>query len=463
MKSEGSARNQYIATFCVNLLAIGYGFSCGWTSPSVPLLLSNTTPLDSGPLSLVEGSWITANLCLGGFLGNTLAGWTTERFGRKLTAYMAAIPQILAWMMVIFGTNAYYLMASRFLGGFSGGVCYMVIPTFIAEIAEDRIRGFLGSTLVLTNNLGILVMYVLGDLLAYEMVPYVVLPLPLIFMLWFSFIPETPFYLMKTNNYVESEDALRFYRGYRKGSLKESEEFRQELMQLKNKFNSEKSSFEDEKLAWRDITTPHAKKAFLIGFCLMAFNQFSGCFTMMNYTASIFAESGSSLSANASATVVGSIQLLGTYLATILIERAGRKLLLTISGFGIVLGMGSFSAFSFAKSLGQDVSAISWIPLVCFSWVIFIGSVGVLSVPFVMLAELMPQKIKSFSLSLCMNILWLFAFAALRFFPALSESLGMHGTLLLFTCCSLAGTLFVAFVVPETKGQSFDTISKLMS
>lgn len=70
---------------------------------------------------------------------------------------------------------------------------------------------------------------------------------------------------------------------------------------------------------------PKVRKAFLIGISLMAFNQFCGCFAMLNYTATIFQQSGSNLTPNMSAIIVGAIQLLGSYMSTILVERAGRK------------------------------------------------------------------------------------------------------------------------------------------
>lgn len=57
----------------------------------------------------------------------------------------------------------------------------------------------------------------------------------------------------------------------------------------------------------------------------MALNQFCGCFAMLSYTASIFQESGSNLSPNMSAIVVGVIQLAGAYCSTFLVEKAGRK------------------------------------------------------------------------------------------------------------------------------------------
>lgn len=57
----------------------------------------------------------------------------------------------------------------------------------------------------------------------------------------------------------------------------------------------------------------------------MALNQFCGCFAMLIYTATIFQKSGSNLSPNMSAIIVGVIQVIGSYVTTALVERAGRK------------------------------------------------------------------------------------------------------------------------------------------
>lgn len=68
-----------------------------------------------------------------------------------------------------------------------------------------------------------------------------------------------------------------------------------------------------------------ARKAIMIGVVLVWLNQFCGCFAMLNYAAKIFEDSGSSLTPNMSAIFVGLIQLVGAYISTFLVDRAGRK------------------------------------------------------------------------------------------------------------------------------------------
>lgn len=79
------------------------------------------------------------------------------------------------------------------------------------------------------------------------------------------------------------------------------------------------------RFTWRDLTKGNNFKALLFGVILLAFNIFSGVFSMLSYTALIFGETGSTLPPNVSAIIVGSIQLLGAILATDFIDRFGRK------------------------------------------------------------------------------------------------------------------------------------------
>lgn len=61
---------------------------------------------------------------------------------------------------------------------------------------------------------------------------------------------------------------------------------------------------------------------------LLALKQFTGNTAMLNYAGHIFKDSGSHLDPNLSAIIIGVIQLLGTFMPPILVDRAGRKVIL---------------------------------------------------------------------------------------------------------------------------------------
>lgn len=138
-----------------------------------------------------------------------------------------------------------------------------------------------------------------------------------------------------------------FYRNIKSNATQIENECQHELTVMKKHFETKTAEESSRKITWSDISELYyieftykssykyinfsylgsraAKKSILIGVILILAHELCGVFVMLNYTASIFAESGSDISPNLSAIVVGFIQLIGTMVATQLIDRAGRK------------------------------------------------------------------------------------------------------------------------------------------
>lgn len=78
----------------VNLFALTYGVACGWSSPNMPFLASEHTPLDQ-PLTIEEISMAAALVCIGGLAGNILFAWGSNKFGRRYPLMSMAVPNIV--------------------------------------------------------------------------------------------------------------------------------------------------------------------------------------------------------------------------------------------------------------------------------------------------------------------------------------------------------------------------------
>ena len=76
--------------------------------------------------------------CLGGFLGTILFGLIIDKCGRKATILMIALPQMVANVLIAYGTHPYYVYAARMLFGLSSGGLFTAIPTFVTEISHER-------------------------------------------------------------------------------------------------------------------------------------------------------------------------------------------------------------------------------------------------------------------------------------------------------------------------------------
>jgi MFS family permease len=132
-----STRNQYYASFCANLLALGYGLSTGWTSAAIPYLQSPENPL-ACQISDDDVSLIGSILTIGGLVGTLFFGYAANEIGRKKTIFMAAFPQIIGWILMYYADSALLLILFRFMAGVAAGGIFTVVPVFISEIAEDR-------------------------------------------------------------------------------------------------------------------------------------------------------------------------------------------------------------------------------------------------------------------------------------------------------------------------------------
>ncbi|KAJ8867314.1 hypothetical protein PR048_031115 [Dryococelus australis] len=122
------------------LMAFCGGTSIAWTSPSAPLLQAE------GLLSETQVSWLGSLLSLGAVLGAPPAGLLLQRRGRRGTLLLLGVPFLLSYtMLLVFRARPGLLYVARLLAGVSlGGLC-VATPVYIAEVAEDSVRGQLGS------------------------------------------------------------------------------------------------------------------------------------------------------------------------------------------------------------------------------------------------------------------------------------------------------------------------------
>lgn len=160
------------------------------------------------------------------------------------------------WLMIPFARSPMIFCIARLLAGAVGGSCFTVIPLYVTEFAQDRLRSTLGTFFTLSLALGMLTISVLGYFFHYVTVAWIMTAFPVIFFICFSFNPESPQFLAKLDT-AKAEKALRYYRGI---SSKEnpSEDFQQELTRLCKPHQQaeagEKTANPTEKISWKDFS-----------------------------------------------------------------------------------------------------------------------------------------------------------------------------------------------------------------
>lgn len=144
------------------------------------------------------------------------------------------------------GTSFEVILVGRFLSGLAAGGVFVLVPLYVSEIAEDSVRGTLGSFFIFSVNFGTLVMFIAGNYLSYTLVPKIMILFPIAFAVTFAFLVETPQYLLKCGKVKQAENSLKFLRGC--GNDKEiPEKVKHELMEMSKKID-EDSSLEGESI-----------------------------------------------------------------------------------------------------------------------------------------------------------------------------------------------------------------------
>lgn len=144
--------------------------------------------------------------------GTLIFGATAAKFGKKVTLILLVMPNVTAWIIILMSEHIEHIYIARVMQGITGGGMLRTVPLFIAEISENKIRGRLGSTVMLFFSGGTLFIFVAGTYLNFFVVPCVVLIFPTIFLVSVLILPDTPASLMARRKPIEAFESLKFYR-----------------------------------------------------------------------------------------------------------------------------------------------------------------------------------------------------------------------------------------------------------
>lgn len=427
------------------MLTLCHGVAVGWPSTALPALQNE----DVVYLSDADISWLASLPCLTALFISPFWNFAASHLSRKVLILLACLCIILNWSVLLAQSAsvvAHYV--ARFLVGVAASGVVVVVPLYVTEISQDSVRGTLGCFFTFFLNLGFLLSYVLGAVASYYTTLLVHVSPSLLFLLFLLWIPESPRYLVEKSRFEDAAKSLRWLRGndfYIEGEL-EALKGPSPALPLTDVV-TETSSPPPEPSSRRNWTRG-TWKALLICVILLAAQHLSGVYVLLTYTVHIFETAGSALSAHASTVVVGSLQVFGGFVSSVLADRAGRRMLLLAS-------TGSMAALMATVGLFPDVH---WLTVTSLSLFVVAFSVGLCSVPFVFLGELFSPRTRAVANSVAVSTMWFSCFGALKVFPTLEQELKMEVCYWVFGAVCAVCFAFVVFFVPETKGKSLQQI-----
>ncbi|MEO6037243.1 MAG: MFS transporter, partial [Saprospiraceae bacterium] len=198
----------------------------------------------------------------------------------------------------------------------------------------------------------------------------------------------------------------------------------------------------------------------MLAFLFAFFNQWSGINAIIYYAPRIFEEAGLGKSAALlSSAGIGFINLLFTMLGIVLIDRAGRRMLMLIGSVGLIAALGGVS-LAFNGGAGNA----AYVPTLLFGFIAFFAlSQG--AVIWVFISEIFPNAVRAAGQALGSCTHWVFAAVIANIFPVLANNpnIGASRIFLFFSGMMVLQLLFVWRLMPETKGISLEDLGEQMT
>ncbi|MGW1172602.1 sugar porter family MFS transporter [Kitasatospora sp. NPDC002543] len=404
---------------------------------------------------------IVSSALLGSAVGAAVAGRFADRYGRIKVMKAGALLFAVSAVGSMLPFSSWDLALWRVLGGAAIGIASVIAPTYIAEVAPTRYRGRLASfqqaAIVLGIAISQLVNWLLaqaaggdtrGGLLGLEawqwMLGICVVPAAVYFVLA-SMIPESPRYLIQAERLDEARKVLVQVEG-------EGVDTDARIAEVQGLIAS------DHRPRFRDLLGGRfgLLPIVWVGIGLSVFQQLVGINVIFYYSSILWQSVGIDQSNSLLISFVGSvINILGTVIAIVLVDRIGRKPLALIGSAGMAVALGTAGwAFSSATGSGDNltlpdlqgtvalIAANAFVLFFAMSW-------GV--VVWVMLGEMFPNRIRAAALSVAASAQWIANWVITVSFPSMSRW-NLSATYLIYAAFAALSILFVARFMKETKG-----------
>lgn len=296
-----------------------------------------------------------------------------------------------------FASTVSHVYVSRLLSGVAGAGVFFVVPVYIAEISDKKIRGGLCASFSVICNTGIFLEFVLAEYMDFRNAAILIALVSVGFLIGFAFMPESPQYLVSKKRLDEAETAFKFFRG-----LKSDDQLSENSLSDFNSIKEIAKGGEDQEtqltVLGKHLSKPGVLKGIFMAAVVCHFPLLSGCFVLITYNQHIFkAADVGVLSVFWSSLAFAFIQIIASIFTAKFVDRVGRRKILISSSFSSSFCLAIFGAYMYIKTqTNVDLGSISWIslvPLISLLVEVFVSSIGIIPVPNFYGPEILDQKV----------------------------------------------------------------------
>jgi putative MFS transporter len=434
----------------VTLLSAGGTFLDGFDltiiAVALPLIEHEWGPLNAGTKAMLVSSAI-----IGSFLGASLLGNLTDKFGRKAMYVIDLLAFVLFACLTAFSQNVWQLIIFRFFLGIGIGADYPISATIVSEFASKLKRGMHSTSLGAMWFVGAVVSYAvglaalpLGDF-AWRAMLLTGAVFALIVFFFRVKLPESPRFLIAHGRIDRALDVIEKTTGVRP---------------TREEAEREAATQDVKKAPVRRLFqgSQRNRTLFVCGFWFCYATAYYG---ISMYTPTILAPFTQDSSGEEvhSWVIIGSgivalLGLLGSIIGMNLVDTWGRRPLILTSFGGLTVAL-------VVLALVQEPTLIFLIVL--FSVAVLFANSGGGILNFVYPTELFPTALRASGSGLATSVSRIGSILGVIAFPNLVAAIGSNGALWIFAAVGFAGLLICLFMAPETKHQDLESINAKVS
>lgn len=413
-----------------------------WTCP--PDALVDCIPATSAEINRDKGL-INGLFGAGATIGALGNPFFVEKFGRRTAIGISTLVFILGATLQSLAPEMLVMWIGRIFSGMGIGMLSMCVPVYVSEIAEEHIRGMLGTLWQVAVTFGILVASAAnlglqnwseGWRLSYggNIIFAIILLLSL------PFLPESPRWLAAHGTEQQLYEALR--------KTRYEDQIDSEMKQLLTEVEEEK---ELGVATWKEVFSlkHQMRRRLILGISFQAIQQLCGINAIMFYSPNILNTFFTADQAIVGTFILNAINFLATFIALYAIDRVGRVKLL-VSG-GVIMCI-SLIANTILASMDQTIT-VGWCVL-AFAAIFIIGfaySWG--PVIWVVCSEMFPFHARGKATGLTTMTNWLCTTLVGALFPMASEA-SLSACFGFFAVMIIIGINVVYFFQVETANKT---------
>ncbi len=325
-----------------------YGVDVGIIAGALPYLEA-VSGLNAGQLSFV-----VAAVLLGSVISTLFAGALADWIGRKPLMMISGLLFVCSIPIIALSHGYDALMLGRLLQGISAGLIGVVVPLYLAECLAAANRGKGTGIFQWLLTLGIVAAAVIGMYfsfrveevarmgdparlfafkdLAWRSIFWVSLPPGILFVIGSLMVSESPRWLFRRGRRDAAYAALLRSRTNEQADVEIAE---MEQTAAAEKAKGASGDAVKESLLRRKYVIP-----FVLACVILACNQATGVNSIIGYNTNILLQSGlSDVQAHWGYVLFTIVNFLMTMVGVLLVDRKGRKFLLSVGSAGIIVSL----------------------------------------------------------------------------------------------------------------------------